>query len=195
MIKIKSIPITKIKIPVPNVYQESDYSCGAAALVSIINYYSDIPVNEKFVSELMNLDDSGSDPYQIINAVRKIGLKYKEYRRMTISRLKRCIDARKTVMIMVQAWGDKRSYELRKKDCKNGHWLVAIGYDKDNIYFEDPSLNRTIGYIKIKELDARWYDKESYGPNDKTIHFSDHYGVAIWGRKSAKPKIKAREIM
>ena len=33
-------------------------------------------------------------------------------------------------------------YASCKTDCGDGHWLIAIGYGKDNIYFEDRVLDK-----------------------------------------------------
>ena len=26
------------------------------------------------------------------------------------------------------------------KDCRDGHYVVTIGYDSENVYFEDPAM-------------------------------------------------------
>ena len=195
MIKIKNIPEAAIKIPLPDVFQETNYSCGAAALASLFNYYSKGPIDERQIGQLMGMTKSGTDPYQIVSAVKKVKLRYKEYRNMNITKLKRSIYLKRPVMIMLQAWGNKQKYESCGNNCKDGHWLIAIGYDKENFYFEDPSLYRTVGYIRINELDSRWHDVESYSSKDTKVHFTDHYGIAIWGNRIAYKQFRAREVM
>lgn len=193
MSKIKYISEKEIKINLPDFYQETGYSCGAAALLSILKYYTDGPINEKLLRWELGTKKSGTDPYQIIKVVKKYGLKHKEFRKMTISVLKKCIDMKRPVMIMLQAYGKVKNYMDYMNDYDDGHWIIATGYDQANIYFEDPSLFKTKGYIKIKELDARWHDIESYSAKDKIEHHSDHYGLAIWGKKPSK-QFRAEEI-
>ena len=96
---------------------------------------------------------------------------------------------------MLQAWGKPQNYDSCRKDCKDGHWLIAIGYDTENFYFEDPSLNNERGFINIKSLDSRWHDIELYNSKNKEIHNTDHYGIAIWGNNVERKEIRAREIM
>jgi uncharacterized protein YvpB len=43
----------------------------------------------------------------------------------------------------------------------DGHFIVAIGYDDQNFYFEDPSLAGRRGFIPIAEFDQRWHEDDS----------------------------------
>ncbi len=113
---------------------------------------------------------------------------------MTIQELKQNVDKGRPVLIMLQAWGKPENYTKCKRGCKDGHWLIAIGHDMKNIYFEDPVLNFSRGYIKIKELDLRWHDYEYYDENDRIKHHSDHYGLVLYGRKSKLSKIQTEYI-
>ena len=193
MIEIERIPASKIKIPLPDVFQLTPYSCGASALQSILLYYDKGPIEEKAIRKIMNMTHTGTDPYMVRKVIKKFGLNSIEYRGMTTAQLKKSIDARRPVMIMLQAWG--KHPKKYSSDSKDGHWLVAIGYDKENFYFEDPSLDGTIGSIKISELDARWHDIESYNAKSRDIHFTDHYGIAIWGDKIAEKTVKTRKTL
>lgn len=183
-----------IKIHIPDMKQEKPYSCGAAALKSIFHYFCQDAFEEKKIRKELNLDSKGADPFQIIQFVKRYGLKYRQYRRMNLRMLKQCIDKGRPVMIMLQAWDDEKKYKY-EKDYENGHWLVAIGYDKDNFYFEDPSLLGTRGYIRKEDLENRWHDYEFYSPKDKTKHKTENYGIAIWGNEINKKIIKTRKIL
>lgn len=194
MIKIKFIPESTIKIKLPDVAQEKDYSCGASALNSVLNYFAKSSLNEKRIREELKIKNTGTDPYQIKRVLRNSGLRYKEYRKMKIAQLKKCVDEKKPVMIMIQAWGDEKKYKTCKYKCKDGHWIIAIGYDNENFYFEDPSLFGTIGYINIDALDDRWHDIESYYPGDKVVHFTDHYGLSILGNEIKEKTVRVRKI-
>jgi len=50
------------------------------------------------------------------------------------------------VLVAIQAYrSDER---IAWEDCwDDGHYVVVIGYDQNNIYFEDPSLLGSVGYI------------------------------------------------
>lgn len=46
---------------------------------------------------------------------------------------------------------------------ENGHFLVVIGFDAEHVYFEDPSLARSRGYMTWDQFELRWHDKGSGG--------------------------------
>jgi len=62
-----------------------------------------------------------------------------------------------------------------EKDWKDGHYVVAIGYDKNKLYFEDPSSPlRT--YLSYDELNKRWHNQQK-----KEKYF--HYAISVYGKK------------
>lgn len=76
----------------------------------------------------------------------------------------------------------------RKKEWKNdwtdGHYVVAIGYDRGKIYFEDPyAYERT--FLSFRELNDRWHDVA--GGN-----IYNHFGIALYGKA---PKFKSRRMI
>ena len=194
---IKILTKESIKINIPNVSQQENWSCGAAALLSILLYFGKGPLNEKLVTDQLGMNKSGTDPFQIKKVLDKYYLRYKEYRGMNIGQLIYHIKRRVPVLIMLQAWGNIEKYCKCKKGCKDGHWLIAIGYDRDNIYFEDPALIMSRGYIPISELDKRWHDYEylnEYDAKRKNKVNSDHYGLVVFGKKSSKQIVQAEYI-
>jgi uncharacterized protein len=186
-----------IKIPLPDFSQEKDYSCGSSALRSILCYYSEKLLEEEFISKDLNLTEAGLDPYQIITLLEKYktkhNLHYEEFRNMTIEKLTECIDNNKPVMMMVQAWSAETGYDY-ENDFNNGHWIIAIGYDEDNFYFEDPSLGGARGYINKGELLRRWHDIEFSNPDHKEISNTFNYGISIWGDNIYNNIIRVKKI-
>ena len=179
----RTIPASAIKLDLPDVVQATDYTCGAAALLAICRYYGVGPGSEHGVVEDMHFGKAGSDPKHVLRAVVKYGLAHEEFRPMTTQQIRLCLDRERAVMMMLQAWADppRSSYA---DDWEDGHWIVAIGYDAEGIYFEDPSLTGTRGYLTDAELHERWHDIEG-----KDNHHVERYGVAIW-----KPLLEARPI-
>ncbi len=168
-----AIPAGAIKVELPNMVQLESYTCGPAALLAIFAYYGVGPEEESELERAIGITPEGSDPDHLVQAARACGLRCEEFRPMTIAQLTACLDDRRPVLLMLQAWGDPAppSYAGCWTD---GHWIVAIGYDDSRVYFEDPSMYRTRGFLTYEELDARWHDVE--GSNIRT----EHYGVAIW---------------
>jgi predicted double-glycine peptidase len=186
----RAIPRGAIKIDLPNTFQIQPYTCGPAALMAIFAYYGVGPEEEwELEEDVMRIDRSGTDPVHLIRAVTRYRLKYQQFKDMTIDQLVACLDQRRPVMIMLQAWEDDRTSYLNY--WKAGHWIIAIGYDRHRIYFEDPSIYRNRGFIARRELGPRWHDVVG----TEETH-TDHYGIAIWKpnvRRSVFPE-RARRI-
>lgn len=179
-----SVPRGAIRVPLPDATQQEDYSCGASALQSICKYYGVGPNEEwEFVNALGMDRRIGSHPHQIVRLARGLGLRCNERCPMSIGQLRGELARRHPVMLMIQAWGEVGMGKSRRPrtDYRNhwsdGHWVVAIGYDRNGIVFEDPSLELVRGYLRNEELMVRWRDT---GPRGKRM---PQYGVAIWHPK------------
>jgi len=186
-IRYRSIAPGAIKVPVPDTTQETDYTCGASALQAVCKFYGVGPVTEPEFVEHMRMPETGSDPEHLIRGVRRYGLEHREFNPMTITQLTRCLDRGRPVLIMLQAWGGRRSY---RRVYKDGHWVVAIGYHRRGVYFEDPSIHAARGFMSYHELEVRWHD---WGPNYEEM---DHYGLAVWkpGVRRSVYETRARRI-
>lgn len=187
------IPAGAIRIPVPDTLQQTDFTCGASSLQAVCKYYGVGPDEEPEFVKDMGMPRTGSDPEHIIRAVEKYRLRYQEFYPMSQARLKACLDRMRPVILMLQAWGTtegeytRRTYRTIYED---GHWVVAIGYDRRGFYFEDPSIRAARGFLSYDELDVRWHD---YGPRYELM---DHYGVAVWkpGVQRSVYESRARRI-
>jgi len=172
-----------IRIALPDTTQQHGYSCGAASLHAICNYYGVGPPHERDVIQALGMDRRiGSHPHQIKRVARRYGLAVREYSPMSLAQLRRELDRQHPVMVMIQAWGEnggrpRRDYQNHWAD---GHWVVAIGYDDDGVIFEDPSLHAVRGFLADDELLARWRDT---GPRGRRM---ERYGLAVW-----RPRFKS----
>jgi len=158
----------------PDVRQSTEFSCGAAAVQSVLRYYG-IDYREGSLIKKLKTDDEGTLIANIIQFLEDKGLQASEYHGMSIDDLKKSIDDGNPVIIAVQAWGDEEDYD---KSEENGHYVVAIGYEKDKIIFDDPSILSNRGYLTINDLKKRWHDYDS-GMKKKLIN----YGIVVKGKK------------
>jgi ABC-type bacteriocin/lantibiotic exporter with double-glycine peptidase domain len=173
------IPHGAIKIPVPDTTQQTDSSCGASCLQAICKYYGVGKEDEwEYVHDLGMDPRVGSHPFQIIRTARRYGLITREHWPMSQEQLLRYLRDRKPVMLMIQAWGEQEGgagYRRSYQDIWiDGHWVVAIGFDRRGVFFEDPSLQAVRGYLRFEELSQRWRDT---GPRGKRMR---EYGLAVW---------------
>ncbi|MFN0251103.1 MAG: C39 family peptidase [Kofleriaceae bacterium] len=175
----RRIPKKAIKIDLPNATQVTDYTCGASALQSICAYFGVGPEDEGDFETEMGMPKTGADPIHITTAAKRYGLEVRELRPMTARTLEKYLDKRRPVILMLQAWSGRAQSYAHAWD--EGHYVVAIGYDDDVFYVEDPSLHGSRGFLRRDELDARWHDIEG---DDN--HHTDRLGIAIWKNKPTK---------
>jgi predicted double-glycine peptidase len=170
-----------IKIALPEVQQPDEYSCGVAALMAILAYYGAGPEEyDDLKREIGTTQKSGTDYHRILRFARDQGLRADAIHHMTLGQLEACLLEGKPVVCAIQAYAEntpaRQRADVYQKD-DNGHYLVAIGYDDDNIYFMDPSLTGRRGFLPKGEFQARWHDNEGTTDRPKLI---SHLGLVIW---------------
>jgi predicted double-glycine peptidase len=178
-----AVPRGVIRIPVPNTFQQTDYTCGPASLRAVCEYFGVGPRTEREIKADMGMPRTGADPGHLMQALVKYGLEFQPYYPMSIRQLKRSVDRRRPVILMLQAWGETTDYEWRpsyKYIWRDGHWVVAIGYDTSGMYFEDPSIRNARGFIPFAELMERWHD---WGANYEHMYY---YGISAWTSKQTQ---------
>lgn len=141
----------------PEFKQIYNYDCGATALLSVLTYFG----IEIFEDEIIKIAGTAKHIGTPVPGMLKV-LKEKrlraELKELTIDDLIKSIDENKPVILRIQAWSLKKEDETEwKKDWKHGHYVVAIGYDDEKIYFEDPWCSERT-YLKFDELKDRWHD-------------------------------------
>lgn len=170
-------------IELPILRQTYNYDCGAKALQSVLAYYG----KEVREDKIMKLAKTNSKQGTPIAGIKKVLKKNKINflaKKLTLEELKHALREKKPVIILIQAWTNQKCI-CWEKDWADGHYVVAIGYDKKNIYFEDPSsFERT--YISQEEFLKRWHDEDT---NHKKYY---QYGIIIHGEK---PKFSFKKLI
>lgn len=166
---------TKIKMILknfPNLRQSYDYDCGAKALQAVLFYYG-VDKKSGKIMKLAGTTKVGTSIHGIKKTAEKYGFKTK-LGKMTIVDVKKYINKKIPVILLIQASAKTKITDW-KNNWLNGHYVVAIGYDKNKIYFEDPeSIFRT--HLTYEELEERWHDRIG---DKKYIN----YGLAIYGKR------------
>lgn len=165
---------SNVFIPLPKINQHSGFSCGAACLHVVFQYWGVALDHElDYWNSLETSKAYGTDPNKIVDFARGEGLFVRVYKDMSLDRLMGCIDENKPVIMPIQAHGNQKLYN----QDKSGHYVVAIGYDDKNIYFEDPILRNFRGFLPKDELESRWHDCSG----DGTLY--NRCGIVIWARR------------
>jgi len=169
-------------LTLPLLRQAYHYGCGAKALQTILAYYG-IDSREDQIMRYAKTSESGTTIKDIIRVAKKFGLKAVG-KEMTIEQIKRYLDKKIPVILVLQAWTKKTNVNW-EKNWSDGHYAVALGYTKDKIIFEDPAtFPRT--FLYNYELEERWHDMDEKGKK----YF--HFGIAIYGKK---PRFDAGKLI
>lgn len=160
------VPEVKL-IKVPNVRQKSNYDCGVACVQSILRY-AGIELNlDQLVEILKTTPAMGTNHLEMemfLNNCEGISAGWKGD--MTFQELESYIVAGRPVICCLQAWHDVKSeyghYDYTD-EWEDGHYAIAIGCDKENVYFMDPSTCGNYTFITREHLKTRWHDTDGDG--------------------------------
>ncbi|OGY43826.1 MAG: hypothetical protein A3B89_00260 [Candidatus Buchananbacteria bacterium RIFCSPHIGHO2_02_FULL_40_13] len=165
----------------PLLRQTYEYDCGAKALHSVLIYYN-IDVSEQEVIKITKTNKNGTPVEGIIKAAKHFGLKASE-EILDIGRLKNYTKKKIPVIILLQAWLSSEVKNWRNH-WTDGHYVVAIGYDRKKIYFADPYSIR-LTYLTYDELNERWHDIDS---SSKKKYYNLGLPIISPGQKYHNPK-------
>jgi predicted double-glycine peptidase len=162
-----------IKVKLPSTRQQYAHDCGVGLARSFARYYygKNGADTADFIKACETTAKNGTSPADLIATLEAIGLKTTEIHNLTIPRLKEYIGKGKGVIVLIQAWGNKKDYHKNN----NGHYVGVIGYDPAVLYFEDPALTGKRGKLKFSDFLARWHDTDKSGKN------YIHYGIVVRG--------------
>ena len=99
-------------------------------------------------------------------AAKQTNLKAESRVDATIEDLAESIRKNNPVIVEIQAWPDTDSGQPEHpypQTWSEGHYVVAIGVDSENIYFMDPSILGGRGFISVAEFLDRWHEVGSKG--------------------------------
>lgn len=182
------LPPLAAKLPagVPDVRQSTGYSCGAAVLQAVLSYWGTSEREDRLMARLHTTPQNGTSPDNIVRVAREYGLKAELREGLTLEDLEAALRKGLTVIVDLQAW--------RQKDDKpwtetwdDGHYMALLGMDANNLYFEDPSLLGSRGFIPRAEFLDRWHDYEGDPPLDAGDRKYVHMSIFIKGDHRVSP--------
>src|SRR5262245_47551647 len=150
-------------LPLPDVRQQTNYTCGAAALKAVLAYYGKNHLNEMALSrQLRTTPKDGTDPADIRRVAQKYGVEAQIKTGLSLRDLERSYRSGRPVIVAYQAWPEHPKQVDYKNDWVDGHYSVVIGLDEKNVYLEDPSLRGARGSIARSAFLERWHDTDRY---------------------------------
>jgi predicted double-glycine peptidase len=152
---------------IPDVRQSTGYTCGAAALQAVLAYWGTSEREDRLAARLRSTPEAGTHPDEIIRVAREFGLTAELREGLDLSDLESALAAGTSVIVDLQAWRENTSIPWTET-WDDGHYMVLLSTDAENLYFEDPSLLGPRGVIPRAEFVDRWHDYEGDPPLDPT---------------------------
>jgi predicted double-glycine peptidase len=169
---------------VPDVRQSTDYTCGAAALQAVLAYWGKEEREDRLTARLHGDSELGIHPLDILRVAREFGLSADLREGLDLADLEAALAAGTTVIVDLQAWRGPTDLPWAET-WEDGHYMVLLGMDGENLYFEDPSLLGSRGTIPRSEFVDRWHDYEGDPPLDPTDRKYVHMALFIRGNGPA----------
>lgn len=168
-------------LPVPLVVQATEYSCGAAALLSALYYWKAYDgVETALYDKLDTTKKDGTEPEKIAEVAASFGLSAQVKRQMSIEDLRQHLVLGDTVILDLQSGPNTGSWQ---SDWENGHYDVLVGMDRNYAYVMDPSQQAAYVYVPLPELMERWHDYENrHGYVQRNLQL----GIVLHGERALK---------
>jgi predicted double-glycine peptidase len=162
-----------------NVQRQSfDFDCGLKALQMVLAYYGVEEREDLLLSELGTEPELGTPVSAMVEFAQRRGFEVRAGPDWTLDDVKAQIDEGHPVIVLVQAWAERRmSLSEWRRNFDDGHYVVVVGYEGDSLFFEDPaSFHRT--WLKAPEFLARWHDLDP-STGEKLMQF----GLVLHGKE------------
>ncbi len=153
------------ELAIPSVQQKTSYTCGPAALLSVLRYLrvADRASEKSLAKEMATTSQYGTCHKEMLAAARRrwplaewrIGLNHDD--------LVSNIDAGNVLILDMQAWIEcGPTYDTVQPVLTDGHYVVATAADSNRAVFMDPS-SRARRWLPRRELRYRWIESDYSG--------------------------------
>jgi len=149
--------------------QWNDWTCGAAVILAILDFYNVSVSRPDIAKILQSSPQKGTAIATIENLFQSLNWKH-DSRQMTIKDLKRFAKINIPVICLIQAWSEPECNW--KEDLCAGHFVVVCGVNKSQLVVMDPYAKRK-SLINFEKFLERWMSRERgkcwglavYGPS------------------------------
>jgi len=160
-------------IRVPLTRQSSDYTCGVAVLQSILYFHDahDDYFEDTLVKELKTDPVNGTSYKAMADFARSKGYLVDARTEMALDDIRNTVDNGVAGhRSLIQAWAE--SPVDYSQDWQDGHYAVAIGYDRDTVYLWTHQPWEITRIFRTRNFWDRWHDE------DKGVKLN-HFGLII----------------
>jgi len=134
---------------VPVILQANDYSCGAAAYLSVARYLGSKDASQNdAIKALRSSPRDGTSPVAIVDIATESGLSVELYTDMTIDELDTETRGGNPVIAAIQV-GDPTGDD-------SGHYVVVMGVENGIVHLMDPLDGKRS--LPVADYESRWHD-------------------------------------
>ncbi|HPW18136.1 MAG TPA: C39 family peptidase [Candidatus Aminicenantes bacterium] len=180
------LPLRRRPVParllaaVPDVRQSTNYTCGAASLQAVLARWGVEEREDRLAARLHSTPEAGTRPDDIVRVAREFGLSAEVREGLSLSDLEAALAAGISVIVDLQAWRESDDVPWAET-WDNGHYMVLLGMDARDLYFEDPALLGARGFIPRAEFVDRWHDYEGEPPLGPSSRRYAHMAIFLEG--------------
>lgn len=140
-------------IEVPDIRQPDDYSCGAAAAMSVGKYWGVGPDSLKEWKKALGTNrGTSTHPFVIREYLKSLELQVEDAENMSLEDLHGYWERGMPVICMIQEWGNPLEEGKHEDEPKRGekpqfaygHFCVSLGVSLGYVFVQDPSMTNVI---------------------------------------------------
>lgn len=148
-------------VAVPEVPQESPYTCGPAVLRAALGYFGKHVPSEPEVADALGTSPSDGTTYEaMVEGAKNLGLDAELVEGVSTNYLAASLDEGELPIVPLQAWNENTPAPGGYEGLwTNAHFVVVVAVDLDggDILFEDPAIDGSRAYLTIPEFESRWH--------------------------------------
>lgn len=141
------------------VEQETDFSCGAAALLAVLWFFGvgeDLEEDDLY-AQLGTTPEDGTNAENIARVAQDYGLRANWRTGVSIDDLRRAVAEGVPVILDLQALEEEP--DEPSEHYADGHFVVVVAVDGDAVEYMDPAIG-DYASLSIADLEERWHDVE-----------------------------------
>jgi len=167
--------------------QMTEYSCGASALQSVLNYWGSDVDEETLMTLLDTNDEVGTYPENLVSGARALGFDAEFRENVTLDELQRSTSQGHPVIVLAQLWrSEKDTAPSAADEWDCGHYIVVLSVDADYVYFQDPFIRMGKGFVSRPVFEEHWHQIMGGSALAKSP-ILNHLAVFVKGDRPAAP--------
>jgi predicted double-glycine peptidase len=162
------------ELRLPDVRQATPYTCGAAALLSVLAYFGQEAREDTLAEALGTTPEDGAPPDAIVRVATAHGLAVRAKEGWSLAELADAMRRGRPVLVALQAWPDRGRASFAD-DWDDGHYVVVVAVERRVVVFEDPSILGGRGVLTHAAFLDRRHDRDG-------ARSYVHLGIEFGGR-------------